>query len=304
MALMLKPDFALKAPNPNPRRITDALWWFKERCDELEPELGEFLGILAWKPGFHSTGQYNLQNFPGNYSIRDSVNRTGPWWRDYSSAFDWGFLDAKARDYSTISKYSNRLRNSGRDPLDPRLDLSLFDFYGQTDNDVEVEGWNEYREENTSSDPSHLWHIHFGFLRSKVGDFWGMWALYTVLIGWTVQQWQSSLNGGGSEDMYLLTLKGNGTVYLVDAHQHRPALDGPTAASWRAMGFPEKEAATQSEFDLLAGDSWMPREEFLESVRQAAEEGARAGAAGATEEEVRKAIGDAMGAAAEAMETD
>lgn len=186
------PDFRLDQPNPNPGAVTDAAWWLWLRLKELEPrtQLG---GILAWKKGFHSTGQYNLEHYPDNYSIRDAVNRDGPWWRDKASALDWTFPDAQGGTYTTIAKYTARVLASGRDANDPRLDLIMYEVYGNADSDRTVEGWDEYHEASVSSDSSHLWHIHFSFFRSKCGDYWGMWALLTVLMGWSVSQWRATL---------------------------------------------------------------------------------------------------------------
>lgn len=192
---LTRPDFALDQPNPNPANITDAEWWLWLRLKELEPK-SQLGGILAWKKGFHSTGQYNLDHYPTNYSIRDAVNREGPWWRDKASAIDWTFPDAQGGSYVTIAKYTARVIASGRDSNDPRLDRVLYEVYGNADNDTTVEGWDEYHEESVSSDSSHLWHIHFSFFRSKCGDFWGMWALLTVLMGWTVSQWRATLPAG------------------------------------------------------------------------------------------------------------
>lgn len=189
---LTRPDFTLDQPNPNPANITDAEWWLWLRLKELEPK-SQLGGILAWKKGFHSTGQYNLDHYPTNYSIRDAVNREGPWWRDKASAIDWTFPDAQGGSYVTIAKYTARVIASGRDGNDPRLDRVLYEVYGNADNDTTVEGWDEYHEESVSSDSSHLWHIHFSFFRSKCGDFWGMWALLTVLMGWTVSQWRATL---------------------------------------------------------------------------------------------------------------
>lgn len=193
--MLLTPDFGLNTNNPNPSSITDAVWWMWERCLELEPSVSELGGILAWKSGFHSTGEYNVNNYPDNYSIRDEPNKTGPWWFKFASALDWTFRNAQSGDYSTISRYTSRLISSGKDSNDPRLDMVLYELFGQADWDSGVEGWNEYRDESASSDSSHLWHIHFSFLRSKCGDMWSMWALYTVLLGWSVAQWQASLTG-------------------------------------------------------------------------------------------------------------
>jgi peptidoglycan hydrolase-like protein with peptidoglycan-binding domain len=186
-----RPVFTLDKPNPDREHITDALWWLWLRLDELERDtlLG---GILAWKPHFHAPGNWNLRHAPDSYSVRDKVNRTGPG-MTHASALDWTFPDAQRGDYRKIDKYTSRLVASALDPRDPRLDLVLHEFYGQADSDPHVEGYNELHERPQTSDPSHLWHIHLGLLRSKVGDYWAMWALLTVLMGWSVAQWRASL---------------------------------------------------------------------------------------------------------------
>lgn len=186
------PDFRLDQPNPNTGDITDAEWWLWLRLHELEPK-SRLGGILASKKGYHGTGQYNLDHYPDNYSIRDAVDRTGPWWKGFASALDWTFPDAQAGDFHTIDKYTSRLVVSALDAADPRLDLVLREFYGNADLDEEVEGYDERKERHVTSDDSHLWHIHMSFTRSKCGDMWGMWALLTVLMGWSVSQWRASL---------------------------------------------------------------------------------------------------------------
>lgn len=185
---LTKPDFKLKSRNPNPTYITDAEHWLRERLEELEPA-SQHGGTYANKPGFHNTGKANKST---NYSVRDKINQTGPGWT-HASAIDWTFPDAQRGDYRTIDKYTSRLWKSAHDQSDPRLDLILFEFYGQADSDKAVEGYNEYREEEGTSDSSHLWHLHLSFIRSKCGDFWAMWALLTVLMGWNVEQWRSTL---------------------------------------------------------------------------------------------------------------
>lgn len=196
---LTKPDFKLDKPNPNPGQITDAEWWLWLRLRELEPKT-QLGGILANKPGFHARGQYHKDrgrdhgqgDRSTDYSIRDAVNRKGKW-LTHSSALDWTFPDAQAGRFGTIDKYTSRLLKSAMDAKDPRLDMILFEFYGQADSDRDVEGYNEFREEHATSDDSHLWHIHLSFLRSECDDMWGMWALLTVLLGWSVDQWRTSL---------------------------------------------------------------------------------------------------------------
>lgn len=191
---LTKPDFKLDKKNPYESTVTDAAWWLWCRLEELYPA-GELGGFYADKSGFHNTGPHNKAKWPGNYSIRDKVNQSGPGYTK-SSAIDWTFPDAQSGHYGNIDKFSSRLLASMLDKADPRLDLILFEFYGQADSDRTVEGYNEYREEYVTSDSSHLWHIHMSFLRSKAGDFWAMWALLTVLMGWSVAKWKASLPAG------------------------------------------------------------------------------------------------------------
>ena len=202
------PVFVLDSEPPN-QYISDAMWWFWLRLAELEPttQLG---GIYANKPHFHNTGQANLDNWPDSYSIRDTPNKTGPYWKAYAAAIDWTFPEAQSGDYGRISKYSKRLYDSGRDPNDPRLDQVMYQFFGQTDWDSSVEGWNEYKEQNASSDSSHLWHMHIEIFRCMVHDYWAYWALLTVLMGWTVEQWRASGGGSGGGDSEMYALHGMG----------------------------------------------------------------------------------------------
>lgn len=193
--MLTAPDFRLPSPNVRASNTTDAVWWLRCRLLELEPDTQDG-GTHADKPGFHNKGKQVRDNGAYNsttdYSIRQAVNREGIWWREFSSAFDWTFKSAQRGDYSIIAKYTQRLFKVALDPDDPRLD-GLYEFYGQADSDKVVEGYNEWEERNVSSDPSHLWHLHFSFLRKFCGDFMQMWAIYTVLAGWTKAQWLASI---------------------------------------------------------------------------------------------------------------
>lgn len=191
MTNLTKPDFLSQA-NPNPKNITDAEWWLWLHLHALEPK-SKLGGILANKSGYHAPGQYNLDHHPGNYSIRDAPDRIGPWWKTHASALDWTFPDAQAGNFVTIDRYTSRLLKSALDPADPRLDMVLVEFYGQADNDRAVEGYDERDEEYVTSDSSHLWHLHLSFIRSECGDFWSMWALLTVIMGWSIAQWRATL---------------------------------------------------------------------------------------------------------------
>lgn len=194
--MLTKPDFTLPSPNPRKSNTTDAAWWLRCHLLALESTTRDG-GTYANKSGFHGFGKDQVDKGQGNsgtnYSIRDGVNRTGPLWKTMSSAFDWTFTTAQRGDYALIDRYTSRLMQAAVDPADTRLDLGLFEFYGQADSDKQVEGYDELHEKNVTSDDSHLWHLHLSFLRNKCGDFWAMWAIYTVLIGWTYRQWLASL---------------------------------------------------------------------------------------------------------------
>lgn len=152
------------ARNPNPARITDALWWFWLQLKAMEPTT-KFGGIYANKRGYHNTRAANLRQWPGNHSICDSEDRGGP--ADKAAALDWTFPEAQRGRYGRIELYTGRLLVAARNKDDPRLN-GVREFYGQADSDRRVEGWDCRYDRNCSSDPSHLWHIHISFDRDKV----------------------------------------------------------------------------------------------------------------------------------------
>jgi hypothetical protein len=217
------PTPAAAAANPNPGRITDASWWLMEQLLDLESGSRNG-GIYVDKPGYHNTRAGNASD---NYSVRHAEDQGGP--SDKAAAYDWTFPDAQSRaadvsglaasdyagpvnpadftaaaaDYSTIAKYSKRLLASGQDDGDPRLD-GWKEFFGQTDNDQEVEGWDFRADRSTTSDDSHLWHIHLSEDRNKVESYDNKRALLSVLRGETVAQWkgaQGSVSGDDRADL-------------------------------------------------------------------------------------------------------
>lgn len=194
--MLTKPDFKLPAPN-TAAATSDPVWWLTRHMLALEPSTRNG-GTYANKPGFHNKGSQVRDAGVGirttDYSIRDAVNRTGLW-RTHSSAWDWTFTTAQRGDYTLINRYTSRLVRSAMDAADPRLDLILFEFYGQADTDTHVEGYDELHERDVTSDSSHLWHIHFSFLRGRINDWWAVWALYTVLTGQSVAAWRATVPG-------------------------------------------------------------------------------------------------------------
>lgn len=190
------PDFELPRPNPNPARMTDAFWWFVCMCELLEPA-SQNGGTYADKPGYHNVGNnlpdHGLGNAKTDHSIRRAPDRTGPWWRTKSAGRDWTFPDAQRGDYKTIIKYTKRMINAMKSLTDLRPDEPLAYVLGQVDGDPVVEGWNEYTDDpETSADKTHLWHIHESWKRSHVGNFWSMWKILTIYMGWTYAEWLES----------------------------------------------------------------------------------------------------------------
>lgn len=164
------------AANPNPDFITDEMWYLWEELHKLEPtsQLG---GIYANKSGYHNTRNGNASN---NYSVVDNEDKGGP--GNKAAALDWTFPNAQSGDYDKIIKYSKRLLKSGQDANDSRLD-GWREFYGQADQDTHVEGWDFRYAVPATSDPSHLWHIHFSCDRDKVTSKANMDKLLEVLRG-------------------------------------------------------------------------------------------------------------------------
>lgn len=222
------------AANPNPSRITNELWYFWEEFKKFEPKvlLG---GIYADKPGYHNTRAANMLKYPGNYSYADyALDRQGP--SDKAAAIDLTFPDAQAGNYSTIAKYSNRLLLSGKDPNDNRLNV-LREFYGNTDSDTEVEGWDYQAVRAATSDKTHLWHIHISVMRAYVTSKIAMDSILNVLKGIS-----------GEEPLDAEDIK------KIVAEIWKWPIETSTAdvVLGRAMAGAEKAAADSIDIDLLA----------------------------------------------------
>lgn len=169
--------------------------WLMQQLLALQPGT-EDSGMYVDKPGYHNT---RAGNSPDDPSVVHPEDRGGP--DDLAAAYDWTFTDAKNGRYGTIARYSSRLLASGMDPNDQRLD-GWREFFGQTDNDSQVEGWDFRHHRAATSDDTHLWHIHLSEDRDKVTSYDNKVALLSVLKGETVNQWRStqlltSTSGGG-----------------------------------------------------------------------------------------------------------
>lgn len=228
------------APNPNPSRVTNAQWWLWEQLHALEPstELG---GFYAFKSGYHSTRADNQNNWPDDYSIQDDTDKRGP--SDKGAAIDWTFPDAQAGNPQRIIKYTSRLLSSAKDANDPRLD-NWREFYGTVDG-RNVLGWDTRYGNQTSSDDSHLWHIHGSESREYVESLDNKKAFLSVVRGDTVAQWRSGTTAGDDMEQHdaLVNLTGRPGRTIGDALGDTLALrDYLIGDGGLPIGYPKPES--------------------------------------------------------------
>ncbi len=137
-------------------------------------------GILAYKSGYHGPRNWMKQHYPNDYSIQLDIDKQGP--GDLGSAIDLTFRSAQAGNYNNIAKYSKRLYQAGVDK-DPRA-YPMREFQGNIDSDTTVEGWSYYRGYAiTTSDKSHLWHIHISIHRKYINDEDAMRSILSIWNG-------------------------------------------------------------------------------------------------------------------------
>lgn len=135
-------------------------------------------GIYADKPGYHN----KRSNLPStDYSVREfAIDRAGS--SGLASAIDITSREAQGGNYAIINKYSQRLLAAGK-ANDPRM-FGWREFFGQTDKDGTVEGWDFAKHvASTSGDKSHLWHIHLSEHRGYNTSVVNKDALMSVLKG-------------------------------------------------------------------------------------------------------------------------
>lgn len=252
-----RPNFALPAPNPNPTRMTNALWWLVCMRLALEPQ-GRNGGTFANKDGYHNAGEnlddHGLGDPRTDHSIRRAPDRSGPWWENFSSAHDWTFVDAQAGNYATINKYTKRLVNAMKDPDDLRPDDVYAYTLGQVDGDTIVEGYNEYTNDpETSADETHLWHRHDSFRRNIIGDYWAVWKALTIDMGWTYDEWLASTQTE-TKDWSDMATKAEIKTALVEVLEEAHALPGNPGERLRAAGWSnmsDRQLATYAFENLL-----------------------------------------------------
>lgn len=162
---------------------------FADAFVALEPKDLELAGIYANKPGYHN----KRSQLPSNdYSVGEfAIDRQGP--ATNAAAVDITSKSAQDGDYTIINKYSQRLYTAGVNH-DPRV-AGWREFFGQTDKDGGVEGWDFAKHQSsTSADKSHLWHIHISEHRGYTTLKENKEALLSVLKGETLKEY---LDAGG-----------------------------------------------------------------------------------------------------------
>lgn len=143
-------------------------------------------GGYVHKPGFHSSVEDNLEDWPDNYSIREAINRREP--RDVGRALDITLSDADMRTLTRRLAWAVETD-------DPRLE-GLREFFGTIDGRTVFgrsrrgpdTAWYE-----STADSSHLWHIHLSFFTPFADDWAALAGLVSILIGQSLTDY---LNGG------------------------------------------------------------------------------------------------------------
>lgn len=167
-----------------PYATTDQLYKFVQACLKLVPG-SKNGGTFANKPGYHNRRDYLP---PNDYSRVLPLDKKGP--ADKAAAFDWTFPEAQRGNFTKIAVFSARLLRSGRDPKDERGNY-LREFYGNADRDYDVEGWDFQRVGAATSDSSHLWHIHFSFMRAYLNEPKAFDAVLSILKGESLLVWRA-----------------------------------------------------------------------------------------------------------------
>lgn len=167
-------------PNPDPSRITAAIWrlWTEFDAQFPKTQLG---GIYADKPGYHSSRN---ENSPDDYSREFAADRKGP--GDKAAALDLTFPSAQRGDFGEIIKFCKFLDAAAK-ARDPRLHVNgtpvLREFIGTLDGERTYAYDLQTRRSDHNRDDSHMWHIHLSVTRQFVTEWDILAGVLSVLIG-------------------------------------------------------------------------------------------------------------------------
>lgn len=183
------------ASNPNPTRISAAMWrfWTEFKAFEKGAQYG---GTFAPKPGYHS---YRSRLSSSDYSVGEVANdRQGS--AEKCSAIDITLSAAN------MVKYSKRL-DAAMKAKDKRLYIGgqpiLREYIGTIDNKTvrcymltggKAQGVGADSGVDYGRDKSHLWHIHLSFIR-KFCEAWDAFErVLSILKGETYTAWAKRHN--------------------------------------------------------------------------------------------------------------
>lgn len=131
-----------------------------DRLCQLRPrvpwELSGIVGDASHVKGYHRARAVLP---PDDYSVELRRDRGGPDWA--ASA-----LDIKPPDTVHMMRLTRRMR--GAVQLHDRRLSCVREFYGTLDGET-VYGWDLATNTASTSDSSHLWHLHLSFYRETVG---------------------------------------------------------------------------------------------------------------------------------------
>jgi len=214
-------------------------------------------GGYTLKPGFHSSVEDNVTRWPGNYSIRDAINRREP--KTVGRAVDVTLSG------SDMKRCTGHLANAAAAD-DPRL-APVREFYG-TLNGTTVFGRahtgpdTDWR--SSSADSSHLWHIHLSFFTPYVDDWTALAGVVSVLVGESLDDYLS----GGTMERIIAEYGDSGAWvsfvqrYLQDfgATITRDGRYGDQTAAAAKWVFVNRFGGDPADYDGRAITDWMLRE--------------------------------------------
>jgi hypothetical protein len=233
--------------NPNPDRITEALWkvWLESAAVIPGVRLG---GIYAFKPGYHSTVSDNRSNWPNDYSIRLSLDTVSP--TDKARAIDLTMSTSEMR------RRTGYLREAA-ERRDPRL-RAVREFYGTVDGnnvfgrikDGETGAWRW-----STSDDSHLWHIHISIFTAFCDDSAALSGVVSVLTAGSSEQGDDVIGLRlGDENDRVVALQG----CLRNAGYDPGAIDGVygKATSAAVLAMRKAEGTSVTSGDRFTGTAY------------------------------------------------
>lgn len=182
---------AAMSANPNPSRITGAIWDLWTWFDQLEPTVS-LGGIFAAKGGYHDI----RAGHGGDYSVAEvSTDREGP--NDKASALDLTMSAAAMRKYTTRLDVAAKAR-------DERLYIGgqaiLREFIGTKDSSYvycyvlvggRARGLPADASEDWSRDSTHIWHLHLSIIRKFCASQEAADRIYSVLSGESLAAWKA-----------------------------------------------------------------------------------------------------------------